>query len=149
MINIRRATILDIYNIYNCNKECLPIYYSMDQLMFFILFSGEIFVAEESDDLYGYIIGEYQGEYFHIMSFGVYKKHRRKGIGTKLMDKAEEYVKNRCKFLSLNVHAENDTGIKFYEKNGFKFSKILSNYYGGNLKNVATQDAFRFEKKVN
>ena len=148
-LNIRKAGFTDIYNIYCCNKEVLPLHYSIEEYFFFLLASSnkELLVAEINDELVGYLFAEYDGSFLHIMSFGIYPKYRRYGIGTKLINTTKNIAKTQKNInaLSLNVHADNKEGIIFYDKNGFKMKKRLVNYYQGTLKNAISQDAFRLE----
>ena len=152
MVEIRKASFTDILGIYNCNSTVLPIYYSLDEHLFFLLSSDMIvLVAYEGSELLGYLIAQYTLPTVHIMSFGVYEKHRRKGVGNKLISKMEEITKENksdIKKISLYVHADNIGGIKFYKKNGFKKIKTLHNYYKGSLKNAKTQDAYRLERDL-
>ena len=157
MIKIRKAGFLDIYNIYLCNKSCLPIYYSMDEFFFFMLSNEKVlYIAENGNELCAYILGEYNDNTLHILSFGVYPKYRRKRIGTRLINilaqnaRAQNAKTNNHNVnkLSLYVHADNESGIVFYERNGFNKIKKLTNYYKGSLKNVKTQDAYRMEKNL-
>ena len=149
MISIRRATLLDANNIQQCNKECLPLSYSTLEYMSILCMNYNIIlIAEKENELCGYLYAQHTSNVLHIMSFGIYNKYRRNGIGTKLVSKIEKVAKDhKCNILSLNVHTANIVGIKFYKKNGFKMTKILQNYYQGSLK-AKTQDAYRFEKKL-
>jgi len=152
MIEIRKAGLTDIWGIYNCNKSILPIYYSPEEYLMFMMSSGMlILVAYEGDELCGYLVAQHTPPTIHIMSFGVYEKHRRKGIGRQLIEKTEEIAtkeSDKIKRVSLFVHADNIGGLKFYKKYGFKKVKTLPNYYKGSLKNAKTQDAYRLEKKI-
>lgn len=153
MVEIRKAGITDIYEIYSCNKNVLPIYYSLDEYLLFTFSTNTILlVAYEGNNLCGYLVAQYTEPTIHIMSFGVYQKHRRKGIGSDLIKKLEGIVFNEWSDIdkiSLYVHAGNKGGISFYGKNGFERVKIMKNYYRGSLKNADTQDAYRLEKKIN
>ena len=148
MINIRKANFTDAYSLYACNRALLPIYYSLDEYLYFIMFSSykEVLIAEESNNICGYILGEHNGEYMHVLSFGVYPEYRRKGVGRKLMDEIVKLAKtnNDIESISLNVHVENIVGITFYESYGFKRVETLPNYYRGSL-NSESQDAYRLE----
>ena len=55
------------------------------------------------------------------------KKHRKCGIGTKLL---KEIEKNNIKNITLEVRESNIEAIDFYKKNGFKIETIRKNYYG-------------------
>lgn len=148
MITIRKAEFKDTYNIYACNRKVLPISYALDEYLYFILLSPykEVLIAEVDSKLCGYILGEYDGKYMHVLSFAVYPEYRRKGVGKKLMDGLLDIAKKdkNINALSLNVHVENEGGLSFYKAYGFKNVETLKNYYFGSL-NAKSQDAYRLE----
>jgi ribosomal protein S18 acetylase RimI-like enzyme len=144
--NIREANFQNLSRIQVCNKECLPLYYNItDYYSFFIMPKYNILMAEDAINgkLCGFLVSEHIGKYYHILTFGVNKQYRRKGIGSKLIDGLIKIAK--CENLSLNVHIENTSGIAFYQKYGFKKVTELKNYYNGSLKDTTSQDAVRME----
>ncbi len=87
------------------------------------------FVAEEDGKIVGYILGEIQKRppvfkithQAFITDMAVTKNLRNKGIGTKLMKVFNVWAKDRgMKYIELNVAVENQLGINFWEKQGFK-----------------------------
>jgi ribosomal protein S18 acetylase RimI-like enzyme len=149
MITIREAGLGDVYNLYMCNRIVLPIYYLMDEYLYFVMLASDkrTLVAEQNGNLCGYILAQQEDSFMHILSFGVYPEYRRQGAGTKLIDGLIEMVQTNptINAISLNVHTNNHTAIAFYEKYGFKKTNKLLNYYNGCLKNETTQDAYRLE----
>ena len=79
-------------------------------------------IAELKGEIIGYILGEpMKGNNAHISLLVVSPKHRRKGVGKKLVD---SFIK-RCKekkltFISLYAPSFNQDTIKFYKKIGLK-----------------------------
>jgi ribosomal-protein-alanine N-acetyltransferase len=148
MITIRKAGISDAYGLYVCNRALLPIYYSVDEYLYFTLLSPykEVLIAEKDKKICGYILGEYDGRFMHVLSFAVYPEYRRQGVGKKLMNELVKIAmaNKGTDTLSLNVHVENSGGIAFYEAYGFKKIETLNNYYRGSLK-AKSQDAYRLE----
>ena len=66
-------------------------------------------IEQKNKQLYGYI----EELYLH-------ENIRGKGIGTLLIKKAEEYLKNKnCTCITLNVFAPNKKARGFYEKHGY------------------------------
>ena len=53
-----------------------------------------------------------------------------------------KYKFRNLNFISLNVSQHNSKEIKFYESQGFEFSKINKNYYSHN------DDGFYYLKKI-
>ena len=93
---------------------------------------GKCYLAVENDKVVGLIMGCVKGydEYDYldykcprsgeITELIVSKNARSNGIGKKLMQKLEEYLKNiGCEYIFIDVFAYNKNAIKFYEKTGF------------------------------
>lgn len=89
---------------------------------------SDIFVAEDVEkNLLGYLHMSKNIDFFtgveqgYISSIAVSKDGEGKGIAKKLMEKAEEWSKEKgYKQLTLNVFASNDRAIKFYSKLNFE-----------------------------
>lgn len=61
-----------------------------------------------------------------ISTIGVQKKFKKKGIGKKLLREAISISKKqKMDKISLEVNVENRYAVNFYEKNGFRTSKIF------------------------
>ena len=152
----RFALITDALQITECNKRNLPLYYSSPEHFYFIISSNhEVAVITHNSQVIGFIIGEYKSyddsnsdSNFHILSFGIDKKYRRRGLGSKLIKFIIKKIKNKCNSVSLYVHYDNTGAISFYEKYGFQRKELLKNYYRGNLKNAKTQDALLMKKII-
>ena len=94
--------------------------------------NGKCYIAIENNKAIGLIMGcippydEYdyldykcpnRGE---ITELVISKKARNNGIGSKLMDRMEEYFKSKgCEYIIVDVFAYNENAIKFYSKNGY------------------------------
>lgn len=131
-IVFRKANITDCSSLYECNKKCLPLFYSTTEYIYYTLSPfHDIFVVVESDtnSLIAYILGSMKNNNYHIMSIGVNDDYRKMGYGTKLLAYAKDNTEF-CKSLSLYVHVENGVAIAFYKKNRFKIIKEMKNYYG-------------------
>ena len=95
-------------------------------------YNGKCYLAIENNKAIGLIMGcippydEYdyldykcpkRGEITELI---ITKKIRSKGIGTKLMNKMEEYFKNEgCEYILVDVFGYNEIGINFYQKEGY------------------------------
>ena len=59
----------------------------------------------------------------HLSHFNVAPEHRRQGIGSLLIDFAEQYFKSLgVAVLGLNVMKDNADAIRLYERKGFKYA---------------------------
>lgn len=149
-MQICQADVKDILEISMCGQRCLPIYYHPHQILGMIVDDDHVVLKVVIDNkIIGYFLGEYQKKRnFHILSFGIDVKHRKKGIGRDLIEFTRKKVKkNNNKTMSLNVHIENEGAISFYKKCGFNVVKVRKNYYNGGLKNVNNQDAYFMQRK--
>ncbi len=88
------------------------------------------FYVAEDINVIGYI-GAYilQGQ-TEILNFVVDESYQRQGIGQKLFNEIIEDSKiNKSESVVLEVKVNNQKGIGFYEKNGFKIVNTRKNYY--------------------
>lgn len=78
------------------------------------------FVAIENDELLGIILGGHDGRRGYIYHMSVAENHRKKGIGSSLVEKCLESFKNeKISKVALLVFKYNETGNAFWEKQGF------------------------------
>jgi len=139
---IRKYTTHDTNEIQNIFKLSLGYDVSLTDLKQRIndmLSSGyyEILVAEDNSLIVGFIglqkslCFEDPGIVLRIIALGVSNKYQGKGIGTKLIDGAEEYAKeNNISVLLVNSGLKRLQAHNFYEKNlfnkkGYSFVKKL------------------------
>lgn len=85
-----------------------------------------IFVAENNNEVIAFIgmhIGlafEYSGKIARIIALAVKKEYQRKGIGAKLLQTAESYLKeNYVELIAVNRGLHRIEAHRFYEKQGF------------------------------
>lgn len=95
------------------------------------------FVSENDDEIIGFIglkIGltfEIDGKYLRIMAFAINTKYQNKGIGTQLIEKAEQYARQeKVNVIFLSSGFQREEAHRFYEgkgyiKKGFSFKKYL------------------------
>jgi len=57
----------------------------------------------------------------YVSNLFVDEEYRNKGVGKKLLNASLKWLKdNKVKYISLEIHLENKTALKFYRKAGFK-----------------------------
>lgn len=85
-----------------------------------------IFVAENNNGVIAFIgvhIGlafEYSGKVARIIALAVKKEYQRQGIGTKLLQTVESYLKeNHVELIAVNSGIRRTKAHSFYEKQGF------------------------------
>lgn len=84
-----------------------------------------VFVAEENKDVLGFIAfyaNDLATRCAFISSIIIRRLYQDKGIGSQLIDKAEEYAKlNEMIDVALEVDRTNMRAINFYRKKGYDF----------------------------
>lgn len=88
------------------------------------------FIYEEKHTIIGFITFDILVDRSEIIDFIVHINHRKKGIGSLLIEKMVEISKqNNCKSISLEVKSTNKPAILFYKKNGFNVVSTRKRYY--------------------
>ncbi|MDG6985255.1 MAG: GNAT family N-acetyltransferase [Nitrososphaerota archaeon] len=132
----------DVPTVIRINGETLPEHYS-DFFYYEILgeFPEAFLVAEVGGSIVGYVMAriEYGFSHLkrlglsrkgHIVSVAVLEEHRGKGVGSILMEKAQEAMGARGATESyLEVRVSNDQAINLYQRLGYRTSGRLEAYY--------------------
>lgn len=131
---IRRAHTKDIADIVNTENASFGIdKFSRSQFMYLVNKSkGVFYVAVTGEKTAGYIcmLLHSRRRNMRIYSLAVLPEYRSKGIAGALISKAKEFALNKNKnVISLEVHMDNLSAIKLYERNGFQISSIKRQYY--------------------
>lgn len=93
---------------------------------------GKCYLCVENDKVLGFIIGEVykysEDDYLDykcpkkgdITELIISKEARKKGVGTLLMQKMEDYFKSiGCEYINVSVFAYNKNAIEFYKNKGY------------------------------
>jgi ribosomal-protein-alanine N-acetyltransferase len=95
-------------------------------------------VAVLGDKVIGYICANYIMDEGHIMNLAVHHNFRRRGIGTKLLEKVlNELKENECRYIYLEVRFSNVRARNFYKRFGFRVAGIRRNYYTSPIEDAA------------
>lgn len=84
------------------------------------------FVAKENDNIVGIITGHSYYKEIHISDLIVLEQYRNKKIGSKLIEKVEEYYKNKG-FENINLTTYDFQAPKFYQRCGFEIEFMREN----------------------
>jgi ribosomal-protein-alanine acetyltransferase len=122
---IRIFTPSDIDRILEIEAQAFPKSpYSSGIFMSLYRSNPTTFLVYEEEEILGYLIHTPEG---HIISIAVDPRHRRKGIGTQLV---EEVLRNSTgEFIWVEVRETNAGAQVFYEKLGFRKKGIVPKYY--------------------
>lgn len=84
------------------------------------------FVAKENNNIVGIITGHSYYKEIHISDLIVLEQYRNKKIGSKLIEKVEEYYKNKG-FENINLTTYDFQAPKFYQRCGFEIEFMREN----------------------
>lgn len=92
-----------------------------------------IYVAEEDGRVVAFLSVEVhheQKDYLYLNDFAVAKAYRNKGIGTKLIDAAESYARQKgIPAVLLHVEKTNRSALRLYERSGYSIFRDDGNRY--------------------
>jgi len=132
-IVVRHASLADIEALLRVEEECFE--YPYDRAVFEAMLRDRgctILLAEMFGNPVGYVAFEKKGYVGTILSIGVVKRFRRRGVGTYLMSQALRMLKeDGVRRIVLQVSVKNLAARHLYEKLGFKAKGLLKGYYRG------------------
>lgn len=133
-LHIRLATKEDLDALLNLENICFKEEtFQKRQLKYLLLKARSmVLVAEIDRNIIGSMIILLRKNILNarIYSFNVHPEHRRKGIGSSLMDTAlDKLEKKGYKNITLEVGINNQIAWNLYRSKGFIVDKKLSNYY--------------------
>jgi len=154
---IRKATEKDLPMVIAINRKCLPENYPEWFFLQHLRNWGDAFLVAVYKGIVvvGYVMSraEWGPGIFskgltrkgHIISLAVLPRYRRRGLGTRLMEKALDALHRvyGCTEVYLEVRVSNTPAIKLYEKLGFKKVSVLKRYYADG------EDAYLMAKQLN
>ena len=106
----------------------------------------ELWVAEIEGTAVGFMLLEFETEERNVEIdwFDIHPDYQEQGLGTVLVQKAEERVRyHQYTTVSLHTAASNQSMRSFAEKNGFSKFRVLPAFWG-----EGTEDAYLFQKQV-
>jgi [ribosomal protein S18]-alanine N-acetyltransferase len=139
---VRRAEREDISSVIGINTKTLPEHYS-DYFYYEILaeFPETFLIAELEGAVVGYVMCRIEYGFSHLRRLGLARKghvvsiavkedHRGKGVGTILLQTAQdEMLKKSSTECYLEVRVSNEGAIALYQRLGYKVSGRLEAYY--------------------
>ena len=139
---LRRCELGDLIPVMEINLRTLPEHYSDYFYESLLEELPEAFiVAEISGKIIGYIMCKMEHGFSnfrklgfvkkgHVVSIAVLDEHRRKGLGSVLINEAIRGVKTiQCSELYLEVRCSNNDAVRLYEKLGFSIIQRIKTYY--------------------
>ena len=91
-------------------------------------------VAEGDGGILGFIVAESRRKSGHIITIDVIAKARRTGVGSVLLQAAEEKLsRSGAATVALETPVNNEAAIRFYKEKGYFVEKTVAGYYSGQL----------------
>lgn len=163
-ITFRKIGIADLHAVMQVDQECFKCDPYPEYLWDYFLIAGWSFGAFDNDQLVGFISSAYQRDIwgrdyanFEIVSFGVKKDYRKRGIGKTLLLKMLDKLAPFNRKIELHVRVTNPI-IKLYESVGFEIVDTLVHYYSKEddaytqvpegLKNVSAYEMVYAPRKI-
>ena len=147
-VNIRRATDRDNEGILNCLSSAFATYHDFytpaafqdtvltPELLKQRLKSMSVFVAETSSgQIFGTIacsqVSQLEG---HLRGMGVVPEWQGRGVAKKLLDCAQNELREfGCERITLDTTEPLVSAMRFYERNGFRRTGKVSDFFGMRL----------------
>ena len=123
----------DFDALYKLDQSCFPrgIAYSKTTLRYFLaLSSAECLLAVEEDDIAGFVLSELEGPVAHIITLDVAEAYRRSGVGSLLLNSAENSLAARgVRTVFLETAVDNQAAVSFWSRHGYVVEGVLKRYY--------------------
>jgi len=128
----------DFEHLWELDQRCFPrgIAYSREELTYYLRDKTAVcLIAREQEQILGFILAHRDRRGFgHIITLDVDPAAHRSGIGSALMQAAEErLLRAECQCIFLEVAVNNLPALAFYKKHGYSVIKSLRRYYPGGL----------------
>jgi ribosomal-protein-alanine N-acetyltransferase len=125
----------DLDTLHQIDQACFPpgVSYSRVELANFIDHRrSQAWIAEEEGAIVGFLVADGQPQRVgHIITIDVVAEWRRRGVGTLLMDAAEDWAQaRRLRLIYLETSERNAPAQRFYTQRGYEKLKLIERYYG-------------------
>ena len=153
----------DFETLWRIDQQCFApgISYSRPELAAYTNTSGSFtLVAEASSDpdhpvnsvdtspranpIVGFVVANMnRWAHGHIITIDVLPDARRRGLGSQLLDTAEERLRAAgCRTIRLETAVDNTSALAFYKRHNYQLARTIPRYYPGGL------DAFVLRKEL-
>ena len=133
----------------NTKYEIADLFHSFAGYFFVVVYMGALntnmseAMHSLDNSVIGFVGGSLRSGHGHISGIAVDKKYRMKGAGRWLLKAVSaEFLTDNLDRVTLEVRKSNTGAIRFYEKQGYKWSYIINGYYADG------EDAIVYEKQI-
>jgi ribosomal protein S18 acetylase RimI-like enzyme len=150
---IRQFEQADFDTLWRIDQACFDpqLAYSRPELAFYMRRPGSFTLVAESErgearsnlgraaeipavGLLGFVVAESRRKSAHIITIDVIKEARRLGIGSALLQAAEERLLGAgAVVVALETPVNNEAAIRFYKRKGYFVEKTVAGYYSNHL----------------
>lgn len=146
-IELAHAGLDDVDTLYEIEKRCFKIDRMSRRSFRRLIQKGncDLILARQADRTIGYILVLYhRGTHLaRLYSFAVLPETRGQGVGELLLQHGEKLAAARkCIYMRLEVHPNNGSAIRMYERNGYQPFGQYKDYYEDHA------DALRYQKRI-
>jgi [ribosomal protein S18]-alanine N-acetyltransferase len=150
--SIREFQRNDFPRLWEIDQKCFPtgISYSQPELLFYMRRPRAFTLVAESGTqdgnaglAVGFLVAEAGKQAGHIITLDVLDEFRRSGLGSRLMQAAEERLRAEgCRTVFLETAVDNAAALAFYKQHHYFLVKTLPRYYATGV------DAFVLKKDL-
>jgi ribosomal-protein-alanine acetyltransferase len=137
LIQIREASTNNTETLWKIERECFTSEALKQGEILSLLQDSKstTLIAQINNEIVGFIIGKIYSDgdklIGHVITLDVVAKHRKKGIGRKLLRTLErKFIDKNVKVCYLEVREDNFPALNLYRKEGYKEIGKLKDYYG-------------------
>jgi ribosomal-protein-alanine N-acetyltransferase len=165
--HIRRYQKGDFDTLWRIDQDCFDpmLAYSRPEMAFYMRRAGAFTLVAEAKEasggsgkagsggagagapeILGFIVAELQRRKGHIITIDVVAAARRLGVGSALLDAAENRLRESGgEAVALEVAVNNEAAIRFYKEKGYFVEKTVRGYYSNQLDALVMEKALAGE----
>ena len=133
---IRQFLKADFDTLWQIDQACFDpqLAYSRPELAFYMRRPGAFTLVAETAEILGFVVGEARRKSGHIITIDVIETARRTGIGSALLQAAEDKLRYAgATTVALETPVNNDAAIRFYKQKGYFVEKTVAGYYSNQM----------------
>jgi [ribosomal protein S18]-alanine N-acetyltransferase len=134
---IREFEKTDFDTLWRIDQDCFDpqLAYSPPELAFYMRRPGSFtLLADGETGILGFVVAETGRKSGHIITIDVVAEARREGVGSALLQAAEEQLlRAGASVVALETPVNNEAAIFFYKRKGYFVEKTVAGYYSGQL----------------
>ena len=137
-LGLRPFRAADLDTLMVIDQACFPpgISYTRAELAGFVgQRNAKTWVAEAGEEIVGFVVAKRPlRQVAHIITIDVIKSWRRRGVGARLMDTVEDWVRQQgLRLVYLETAQDNVPAQRFYQERGYEQIETLKDYYARGL----------------